>query len=345
MRLNIGDFISSRSKSILLCVASILVLNVSLLSATWSKGKIEKKSYFYDKAKREIDYSLYVPSEYDGSKKAPLIVLLHGLGSNPHQVIRYSGVVQEAEKRGYVVVAPYGYNERGWYGSRGTGKEGLLFGEQGDPDNLGELSQGDVFNVLGIVTKELNIDENRIYLTGHSMGGGGAIYLGGTFPRIWAGIAPMAPAVFFDSSILKKMPQMPIYIVAGELDLLVPVGSVRRWAQQMKELKMDYYYNEIPGGDHNSSFTNNPEMISQIYDFFDKHQKDAEKSLSSHKVFRVFTNRSGVQIKASIQSVTEEKVAIVRKDGRKFTLSLSTLSDADREFLKEWRDSRKSSRD
>ena len=51
------------------------------------------------------------------------MVLLHGLYSNPWQIIHYQGITQEAEKRGYLVVAPFGYNATGWYGSRGPGKD------------------------------------------------------------------------------------------------------------------------------------------------------------------------------------------------------------------------------
>ena len=87
-------------------------------------GKILTQKYFFKGANKDQTYALYIPKSYDAKKKTPLIVLLHGLGSNPSQVIRYEGIVKEAEERGYVVVAPYGYNERGWYGSRGKGKKG-----------------------------------------------------------------------------------------------------------------------------------------------------------------------------------------------------------------------------
>ncbi len=315
-----------------------IALSLSLISASSGQGKVEKRSYFFDKAEREIGYSIYVPRSYNGNKALPLIVLLHGLGSNPSQVIRYAGITQEAEKRGYIVVAPYGYNERGWYGSRGSGKDGILFGEREDPDNLGELSEADVFNVLRIVQKEFKTDENRTYLMGHSMGGGGTLHLAGKFPEIWAGIAPMAPAVFFESTILKKMIKIPVYLVAGELDLLVPVGSVRRWFGKMQELKMDCYYNEIKGGDHNSSFTNNPSMIAEIYDFFDDRKKSVAKVLPQRGQLRVFTNRGGVSIKASMKGVKQDKVEIIREDGRKFTLPISALSEDDQAFVKQWRE-------
>ena len=45
------------------------------------------------------------------------------------------------------------------------------------PPNLRELSEKDTMNVLEMVRKEYNIDENRIFLMGHSMGGGIVLYI------------------------------------------------------------------------------------------------------------------------------------------------------------------------
>ena len=329
---------------------SVWIIGVFFISALFladsaGKGEVEKRTYFFKEADKEMDYRLFVPTSYSKGKKFPLIVLLHGLGSNPQQVIRYDGIIQEAEKRNYIVVAPYGYNERGWYGARGKGKQGtieaLLLGENDkDPENIGELSERDVMNVLKIVRKEFSVDDGRVYLMGHSMGGGGTIYLGQKYSSVWAGLAPLAPAamppaVSFDSSILKKMTKIPIYLVAGERDRLIPVFIVREWAQEMKRLKMDYIYEEIEGGDHSRSFANNPKMIARIYDFFDERRKGLG---SNGKVpsWRVFTNRSGVKIKASVDSVSGEKVTIIRKDNKKFTIPISSLSDEDEEYLKEW---------
>ncbi len=76
----------------------------------------------YENVGVEMEYQMYVPTTYDGSTAYPLMVLLHGLGSNPGGVIRYQGLTDLAEERGYIVAAPMGYNSRGWYGSRGTGR-------------------------------------------------------------------------------------------------------------------------------------------------------------------------------------------------------------------------------
>ena len=87
--------------------------------------RIEKRTYEFKEAGKEMEYALFVPSGYDKAKKAPLVVALHGLGGNPQQIIRSRGLVEQAEKYGYLVVAPMGYNSSGWYGSRGPGGAGF----------------------------------------------------------------------------------------------------------------------------------------------------------------------------------------------------------------------------
>ena len=56
-----------------------------------------------------------------------------------------------------------------------------------EPANVRAASEKDVMTVLDMVRKEFNVDENRIYLMGHSMGGAGTLpgfeareYLGGS---------------------------------------------------------------------------------------------------------------------------------------------------------------------
>jgi predicted peptidase len=225
---------------------------------------------------------LYVPSNYNPNKATPLLVLLHGLTSNPEQVIGYDGISQQAEKYGMIVVAPFGYNEGGWYGSMGPGND---FGSEmlnrytkGAPSNLGELSEKDVLNVLEIIRNEFNIDDQRIYLSGHSMGGGGTLYLGMKHAGKWAALAAMAPAIYTDPAQIETIKSTPIIIVQGDKDNLVPVAGTRRWIGKMKELDMSYKYIEIADGDHVQSISRNEDMMAEVFSFLHKQKLLKRKS-------------------------------------------------------------------
>ncbi len=229
-----------------------------------TQDRIQKKTYEFKDAGKDMEYALFVPTGYDKDKKTPLVVALHGLGSNPQQIMRYKGLTDNAEKYGFIVVAPMGYNSQGWYGVKPP-KAGKT-----NPENLGELSEKDVMNVLELVRKDYNIDPDRIYLMGHSMGGGGTWHLGLKYPDLWAGLAPIAPAIFRNPDGLDKIKHIPVILVQGDKDNLVPVDGARKWAAEMKKLGMDYEYIEVAGGDHiNIAFQN----MDRIFAFFDKHKK------------------------------------------------------------------------
>ena len=194
------------------------------------QSRIQKKTYDFKEAGKEMEYALFVPTTYDKDKKSPLIVALHGLGSNPQQIMHYRGLTDLAEKHGYIVVAPMGYNSGGWYGVKIPAK----FAKDA-PKNLAELSEKDVMNVLALTRKEFNIDNDRIYLMGHSMGGGGTIHLALKNPDLWAALGPIAPALFRSPEELEKIKHVPIILVQGDKDKLVPVAQVPPVGQPNEE--------------------------------------------------------------------------------------------------------------
>lgn len=64
------------------------------------------------------------------------------------------------------------------------------------------IPEQDVYEMLDDLKSRFSIDEDRIYLTGLSMGGGGTVWLSLTRPDIWAAIAPCCPAPPDDSEEL-----------------------------------------------------------------------------------------------------------------------------------------------
>ena len=114
------------------------------------------------------------------------------------------------------------------------------------------------------------MDSKRIYLMGHSMGGGGTWHIGIKFPDIWAGLAPIAPSTFRSPDGLANIKTTPVILVQGDKDRLVPVRGARRWASMMKELGMTHEYIEVKDGNHIKPAIT---QLPAIFDFFAKHTK------------------------------------------------------------------------
>jgi dipeptidyl aminopeptidase/acylaminoacyl peptidase len=123
-------------------------------------------------------------------------------------------------------------------------------------------------NVLGIVKRDFSIDENRVYLWGHSMGGAGTYHLAAKHSDLWAGLAVAAPAPSAAPMQLEGFRHVPILVLQGDDDRSVPVARTRQWVAKMKELGMEHVYIEVQGGDHSLFVSRNREMLSKIFSFF-----------------------------------------------------------------------------
>lgn len=237
--------------------------------------RVQQRSYRFEPTGETMTYVLYVSSKVSPEKKNPLVVALHGLGGDGNFLVR-ERLVDLAEEGGYIVVGPLGYNVGGWYGS-----PVIVFGGGSvEPPNLAELSEKDVMTVLGMMRKEFNVDPERTYLLGHSMGGAGALFLGSRHLSDWAAVAAIAPAAFMmqpkQKDHLGRMQEagIPVMIVQGGKDTAVPVENTRTWAEAMKELKMEHVYVELPEGDHGTVIGDG---MPAIFEFFAKHPKAAAK--------------------------------------------------------------------
>ncbi|MGM0631554.1 MAG: alpha/beta fold hydrolase [Pseudomonadota bacterium] len=221
--------------------------------------RVQHRSYTFPATGERIPYALFVPESYDPEAPAPLIVSLHGLGRTYDWLMGYEGFLDQAEAGGHIVVTPLGYIRRGWYGSRTT-----------EAPADGERSEEDVMNVLSRVRDEYNVDPGRIYLWGHSMGGAGTYHIATRNPDLFAGLAVAAPAprADLDPGMLEAIRQVPILVIHGDEDEVVPVERTRRWVEEMQALGMAHLYIEVAGGDHSLVVSQTPENMRRIVDFF-----------------------------------------------------------------------------
>ena len=229
-----------------------------------------KRHYRLDAANEIIPYRMYVPTAYTGAKAFPLIVALHGLGGTEDSFFdNYDKRLPPlAEQHGYILVAPLGYRVDGSYGwGLGTAPA--------DPNvrRTQDLSEQDVMQVLQRVRQQYKVDENRIYLMGHSMGGIGTWKIAPKFPDIWAALGPIAGNGAPDT--LDKIRHIPEIIVHGDADPTVPVSGSRNMVAKLKELGTEHKYIEVPGGLHSDVVAPN---LAAIVEFFNTHKRSVKQT-------------------------------------------------------------------
>lgn len=105
------------------------------------------------------EYRLYVPASYSPGTPAPLILNLHGLGSNMQQQELYGDFRAIADTAGFILVHPNGTLDP--TGTRFWNVIGLS-----TVDDLGFLVA-----LIDTVSAQYNIDPERVYSTGMSNGG------------------------------------------------------------------------------------------------------------------------------------------------------------------------------
>ena len=184
----------------------------------------------------EYGYLVYLPNNYDENKVYPLIVSLHGAGERGNG----SSELHVLEKIGY---------------SRYF-KEGLL-----EVDAIvvtpqcpqGTVWNQHVFKVKAFIDKiisEYNVDENRVSLTGMSMGGFGTWEMAMTFPEMFSAIAPVCGGgMAWRAPVLKGM---PVWAVHGDADGTVNISNSVEMVNAARCYSSNVKFTVFNGVGHNS---------------------------------------------------------------------------------------------
>jgi len=191
-------------------------------------------------------FAVYVPRNFDPAQRYPLVISLHAEGSNHRLNLRRvlgrgnradEGLAQATRNFppwpdvNYLIASPFA---RGTMGYRG-------------------LAEADVFAVLEEMKRRYPVDEDRVYLTGISMGGGGGLWYVLTRPDVWAAVALVCPAPPDDSqSYAANALHLPIHLFHGSRDPVVPVSVSRAWQKTLLDAGGRVEYLEYPNVLHNS---------------------------------------------------------------------------------------------
>jgi len=167
-----------------------------------------------------------------------------------------------------------------------------------------EWGRMDALEVLELAMQRFQPDPDRVYLTGHSMGGHGTWNMGANFPDRFAAIGPSAGWISFwsyagsrrveepdaiERMLLRGMAnadtlglstnyaQLGVYILHGDADDNVPVSEARKMREHLQGFHHDLDWHEQPGAGHWWGNSDEPGAACvdwpPMFDFFARHRR------------------------------------------------------------------------
>ncbi|MGJ8660974.1 MAG: prolyl oligopeptidase family serine peptidase [Bacteroidota bacterium] len=180
--------------------------------------------------KASYPFLVSAPSGISSEEKAPLLIFLHGksLSGTDLQKVRKYGVIHELDKGRKVpmmVVAPQ-----------------VKKGDSWSPDKLNAL--------LDYLLANYNLDSNRIYVAGMSLGGYGTMHFAGKYPNRLAAAAAFCGGGNVSDAC--SLAEIPLWIIHGTADKAVPYSESTKMVAAIEKCKKinKLKFTSMPGGSH-----------------------------------------------------------------------------------------------
>ncbi len=220
-----------------------MLLNASAADPEPAKAGAQTHQHFARTVTREeaLDYLLFLPRDYDAKREQgfPMILFLHGAGERGSNLekVKAHGPPKQIEKNPdfpCVVVSPQCPDGETW--------------------DVAELT-----GLLDKIMAEQNIDPDRVYLTGLSMGGYGTWALGLSHPERFAAIVPICGGGERIKVILagrekgEILKTLPVRAYHGAKDPVVPLEESERMIDALKRAgAQDATLTVFPEAQHDS---------------------------------------------------------------------------------------------
>lgn len=184
---------------------------------------------------------LFVPAGYDPSHEWPLIVFLHGMGERGSDGLKQTevgigrAIRLNPERFPALVLMPQCSIQTTWSG-HGSNKVA---------DPFLHIDDG-----IAQVMDRYNVDEDRVSLTGLSMGGFGTFAYGAARIDTFSAFMPVCGGG--NPSVAPTLAKRPMQVFHGGADSVVPPERSRVMVEAIKQAGGDVRYTEYPGVGHNS---------------------------------------------------------------------------------------------
>ena len=204
-------------------------------------------------------YLLFLPEGYgEKQQRWPMILFLHGAGERGSDLkkVKKHGppkIVEKQKDFPFIVVSPQCPVDDWW-----TEKVDLLI------------------NLLDDIVVKYDVDTERIYLTGLSMGGYGTWALASAYPERFAAIAPICGGG--KRFMAYRLKDVPVWAFHGAKDNLVPLKESEEMVNAITNRGGDARLTVYPDAGHDSwtaTYDN-----QELYDWFLEHRKSKKKNNS-----------------------------------------------------------------
>ncbi len=241
----------SRSKWMLLCFAAV----VAMFATQAVQGEVQEKTKKV--AGTTVRYKVVLPSGYDPAKTYPAIL---ALGGGPQTMNTVDSVLsrnlrEEAEKRGYIVIAPAAPDDQ-------------LFFEEGArifPD------------FLKMMLADYKIQDNKFHIAGPSNGGIAAFHVAAANPQYFLSVTAF-PGYMWEPSAakLQAISKMCVFMYVGENDEYMWHPEMKREAEWLQSKGTVARYTVEKGQPHRME-TLAGANAGRLFDGFEETKKGCSK--------------------------------------------------------------------
>ncbi len=193
---------------------------------------------------------VYVPPSYNPAKKYPLVVYLHGKSDTVSRNNAWYHEPAALADPAIVLTPKCPLSETGEWGTNIN------------PEIPPMINK--TLEVIDLLKKQYNLDEDRFYIYGISMGAMGTFSLVHKYPNLFAG--GYAICGWASPNIAPLLAQIPFWIFHGDQDDIMPVEGSRKiyqavLAQGGKQIR----YTELKGVKHDAqNYVDNCKVIAWL---------------------------------------------------------------------------------
>lgn len=235
----------------------------TLLSAHLAGAEYVGNKYTESGTGLVLEYNIFVPANYDASKKYPLMLVMHAANNDamPHRTLASDG-------KGWAetfINSPHQSTDPSFFMIPISQTNASGWGDPLSPISAEQKFEGRLaIKVLKeVVLSKYSIDTDRLYVTGPSMGGRGTWDMIRRNPTLFAAAAPAAaPARPEDAALYLSQ---NIWAVCGENDPIVQ--GERATIVAIRALGGNPIYTELAGRGHDSwrSLYPDPAFLKWVY--------------------------------------------------------------------------------